>query len=261
MAEVSRNLSSQWYQCAHQIQRREDALRSHFPEARSKRVRLCFHFMTNDRSDRHHVLAAAVSSGTRKLIATYNIKHFPRGAELWGTSVKRPLRHSPNASGADTELEVVARKLSEQAENVGISIENLLRKLQVNGSLRLPFQHLCVQLGIELFTGQPGLRDERWPAMLATRNKHHPRTHRTSCSQPSRQPQNHAKPRTSKRLPIACSTCVARISSLRPVEAVPVSTCRRAAGASCSASSRRIQRPAEPGIQHRAQHRDYSKLR
>ena len=145
MAEVSRNLSSQWNKAPHQIQRREDALRAHFPEAWIDGYAPLLSLMTNDENDRH-VLAAAVSSGIR-LIVTYNVKHFPREAlEPWGIERQGPSTFLIHLY--DSEPEIVAQKLNEQAQNVGISLEDLLRKLQVNAPAFV--KYFCEEQGIKL---------------------------------------------------------------------------------------------------------------
>lgn len=87
MAEVSRNLQGKWNKTAEQAKHREDALRAHFPEAWIEGYEVLIPVMSNDAKDRH-VLAAAVSSGT-KLIVTYNVKHFPPSAlDPWESSGK-----------------------------------------------------------------------------------------------------------------------------------------------------------------------------
>ena len=77
-----------------------------------------------------HVLAAAVKSDT-KLIVTYNSKDFPAGAlEQWGIEVQGPSTFLINLY--DLEPGIVAQKLTEQAQNVGIPLEDLLRRLHKN---------------------------------------------------------------------------------------------------------------------------------
>lgn len=91
MAEVSRNLAGHpWNKSAEQIRHRENELRIHFPEAWVEGYEPLIDLMQNEPKDRH-VLAAAVSSGT-KLIVTYNGKHFPDEALLsWGIERQGPL--------------------------------------------------------------------------------------------------------------------------------------------------------------------------
>jgi predicted nucleic acid-binding protein len=129
MAEVSRNLQKKWNKTAEQVQRREAVLRTHFPEAWIEDYEPLIASISNDAKDRH-ILAAAVCSGT-KLIVTYNAKHFPRSAlEPWEIEVQGPSTFLINLY--DLEPAIVARKLVEQAHNVGITIEKLLRRLQKN---------------------------------------------------------------------------------------------------------------------------------
>lgn len=73
--EITRNLMGKWDKTPDQAKHREDALRSHFPEALVAGCEQLIPVMKNDAKDRH-VLAAAVVSGA-KLIVTYNLKHFP----------------------------------------------------------------------------------------------------------------------------------------------------------------------------------------
>lgn len=85
--------------------------------------------MTNDPKDRH-VIAAAVKSDA-KLIVTYNAKDFPPSSLApWGIE-----RQGPSTflmSLYDLDPGIVVRKLTDQASNVGLSLEALLLKLQVN---------------------------------------------------------------------------------------------------------------------------------
>jgi PIN domain len=123
IAEVSRNLLGKWGKTPEQVQRRENALREHFPEAWVEGYAPLISVMTNKEEDRH-VVAAAVSSGA-KLIVTYNAKHFPESSlKLWGIERQGPstfLRHL-----YDLEPGIVAQKLTQQASNLGIEIEDLL---------------------------------------------------------------------------------------------------------------------------------------
>jgi len=130
MAEVARNLGGKsWNKTPEQVRYREEALRAHFPEAWVEGYEPLIDRMQNDVKDRH-VLAAAVSSGT-KLIVTYNVKHFPESALApWGIE-----RHGPSTFLIhlyDLAPRIVAQKLSEQAQNVGLSLEGLLRRLEPN---------------------------------------------------------------------------------------------------------------------------------
>ena len=129
MAEVSRNLQEKWNKTREQAERRERVLREHFPEAWVEGYEPLISAMTNDPKDRH-VLAAAVSSGS-KLIVTYNAKDFPIASlQPWGIERQGPSTFLINLY--DLAPGIAARKLSEQAQNIEISLEELLFKLQVN---------------------------------------------------------------------------------------------------------------------------------
>ncbi|MBB6145809.1 putative nucleic acid-binding protein [Silvibacterium bohemicum] len=90
MAEVTRNLTGEpWKKTPAQAKHRVDTLRAHFPEAWIEGFEPLIDLMKNDPKDRH-VLAAAVSSGT-KLIVTYNAKDFPASfLQPWGIERKGP---------------------------------------------------------------------------------------------------------------------------------------------------------------------------
>jgi predicted nucleic acid-binding protein len=129
MAEVSRNLREKFHKTPEQAARRENMLRKHFPEAWVKGYEPMIDSMTNDPKDRH-VLAAAVTSGT-SLIVTYNARDFPHSSlDPWGIERQGPSTFLINLYGLAPGI--VARKLSEQAQNIGLSLESLLIKLQVN---------------------------------------------------------------------------------------------------------------------------------
>lgn len=145
LAEVSRNLTGKWGKTEEQAQRRERALRQHFPEAMVDSYEPLIDKMTNDPKDRH-VLAAAVSSGT-KLIVTYNGKDFSDASlEPWGIERQGPSTFLINLY--DLAPGIVARKLSDQAHNLGIPLEALLLKLQVNVPSFVAF--FCEEQGIDL---------------------------------------------------------------------------------------------------------------
>ena len=145
LAEVSRNLTDKWGKTAEQAQRREKALREHFPEAIVEGYEPLIGNMTNSPEDRH-VLAAAVSSGT-KLIVTYNAKDFPDAVlSPWGIERQGPSTFLINLY--DLSSGIVARKLSDQAHNLGLSLDTLLLKLQVNVPSFVAF--FCEEQGIEL---------------------------------------------------------------------------------------------------------------
>jgi predicted nucleic acid-binding protein len=129
LAEVSRSLIGKWNKTAAQAKRREDALRFSFPEALVVDYQPLVDVMTNESKDRH-VLAAAVASGT-KLIVTYNAKDFPAiPLQPWGVERQGPSTFLIQLY--DLAPGIVAQKLIEQAQNIGISLEGLLRKLQIN---------------------------------------------------------------------------------------------------------------------------------
>ena len=145
IAEVSRNLQDQWKKTAEQAMRREKMLREHFPEAWVEGYEPLVNSMTNHPKDRH-VLAAAVSSGS-KLIVTYNAKDFPNASlEPWGIEREGPSTFLINLY--DLAPGIAARKLSEQSQNIGLSLEQLLLKLQVN----VPgfVAYFCEEQGIDL---------------------------------------------------------------------------------------------------------------
>jgi hypothetical protein len=127
--EVTRNLIGKWNKTNEQAQRRENALRVFFPEAFVEDYADLVPAMQNDPKDRH-ILAAAVKSGS-KLIVTYNGKHFPPEAlAKYEIECQGP---STFLIGLyDLEPGIVSRKLTEQAQAINISLEQLLRKLQVN---------------------------------------------------------------------------------------------------------------------------------
>lgn len=145
LTEVSRNLTGKWGKTREQAQRRERAFREHFPEAMVTGYGPLVDTMTNNPKDRH-VLAAAVSSGTR-LIVTYNSKDFPDAAlEPWGIKRQGPSTFLINLY--DLAPGIVARKLSDQAHNLSLPLEALLSKLQVNVPSFVAF--FCEEQGIDL---------------------------------------------------------------------------------------------------------------
>ena len=82
--------------------------------------------MGNDLKDRH-VLAAAVPSKA-ELIVTYNKKDFPRSAlDPFGVICKGPSSFPRDLY--DLAPAIAVRKLSEQAETIGVSLEDVLRRL------------------------------------------------------------------------------------------------------------------------------------
>jgi hypothetical protein len=128
LQEVTKNLQKFGY-TKEQALRRENVMREHFPEALVTGHQALIPSMTNDEKDRH-VLAAAVHSGT-KLIVTRNKKDFPDSSlEPYGIALKGPSTFLIDLY--DLEPGIFVQKLSEQAQNISIPIETLLRKLSVN---------------------------------------------------------------------------------------------------------------------------------
>lgn len=129
MSEVSRNLVSKLGLTPEQAQRREAVLRLHFPEAWIEGYEPLIPAMQNHPKDRH-VLAAALRCGA-ELIVTYNAKDY-------ATEILSPLgleRQGPSAflrNLYDLEAGIFTHKLDEQAEAIGWTLEELLRKLRVN---------------------------------------------------------------------------------------------------------------------------------
>lgn len=145
MAEVSRNLIGKLNKTKAQAQAREQALREYFPEAWIEDYQPLTALMTNEPKDRH-VLAAAVKSNTQ-LIVTYNIKDFPADAlKPWEIERQGPSTFLMNLY--DLEPGIVAQKLIEQAANVGLSLEQLLSRLQINVPGFVSF--FCEEQGIDL---------------------------------------------------------------------------------------------------------------
>ena len=129
LREVTRNLIGKWNKTEEQARRREDALRRYFPEATVDGYQHLFPVMANDEKDKH-VLAASVISGT-KLIVTYNSRHFSRESrDPYEIECQGP---STFLIGLyDLDPGIVVQKLSEQAQNIGLSLDQLLVKLRVN---------------------------------------------------------------------------------------------------------------------------------
>jgi PIN domain len=129
LCEVSENLVKKFNKTEAQAQRRADALQRHFPEAFVSGYEDLIPVMKNDAKDRH-VLAACVVSVT-KLIVTYNGKDFPKESLApYGIKCCGPSTFLIDLY--DLEPGIVAQKLTEQAQAIGISIEQLLLKLKIN---------------------------------------------------------------------------------------------------------------------------------
>ncbi len=129
LREVFKNLALRFSKTEDQVKRREEALRLHFPEALVSGYQDLIPVMNNDEKDRH-LLAACVASGT-KLIVTYNQKDFPESS-LAPYEIKCCGPSTFLMDLYDLEPGIVAQKLTEQAQTVGISIEQLLVRLRVN---------------------------------------------------------------------------------------------------------------------------------
>ena len=129
LREVTRNLVGKWSKTEEQAKRREEALRTCFPEARLTGYEHLIPAMTNEQKDRH-ILAAAVLSGT-KLIVTYNSRDFPKiSRDSYDIECQGPSTFL--MSLYDLDPGIVVQKLGEQAQNVNLSLESLLVKLRVN---------------------------------------------------------------------------------------------------------------------------------
>jgi len=147
LQEVTRNLIAKWHKTPAQARKREDALRQFFPEALVENYEALIPVMKNDAKDRH-ITAAAVASGTR-LIITYNSKHFPKESlEPYDITCQGPSTFL--ISLYDLEPGIVVQKLTEQAQNIDHSLEQLLMKLRINVPGFVAF--FCEEQKIELPT-------------------------------------------------------------------------------------------------------------
>lgn len=143
--EVSRNLSSKWNMPVEKVERRESALRNHFPEALVEDFEPLVDLMLNDPADRH-VLAAAVRCNAA-LIVTFNRRHFPpESLEQWHMEAQGP---STFLRGLyDLEEGLFVRKLHEQADAIGASLPRLLSTLAK--SVPSFVEYLCEGIGMEI---------------------------------------------------------------------------------------------------------------
>jgi predicted nucleic acid-binding protein len=148
LEEVSRNLSSKWDMPAEKVERRENALRSHFPEAMVDGMGPLVDLMSNHPGDRH-VLAAAVKCNA-ELIVTYNRRHFPpESLEQWQVEVQGP---STFLRGLyDLEPGLFMQKVHAQADAIGMRLPRLLSALAKNTPGFV--EYLCEETGIELEPG------------------------------------------------------------------------------------------------------------
>jgi predicted nucleic acid-binding protein len=147
--EVSRNLSTKWNMPDDKVERRENALRSYFPEAMVDGFDSLVDLMTNDPGDRH-VLAAAVRCNA-ELIVTFNRRHFrPESLEQWQVEVQGP---STFLRGLyDLEPGLFIHKLHAQADAIGMPLPRLLSALAKNAPSFV--EYFREETGIEL---EPGL--------------------------------------------------------------------------------------------------------
>ena len=128
MDEVSRNLVTKLGLTAEQAAHREAQIRKAFPSAWvDEGYKILTPCMPNDFKDRH-VLAAAVRSKA-ELIVTYNRKDFPQAAlGPFGLTCKGPSTFLRDLY--ELEPSIATRKLVEQAEFLGIALEDLLAKMR-----------------------------------------------------------------------------------------------------------------------------------
>jgi len=125
--EVTRNLVGEWSMPPEKARRREDELRKHFPEAWVEGYEPLLNVMANHPKDRH-VLAAAVHSSS-ELIVTFDKRHFPVSSLLpWEIELQGPSMFLRGMYELDSILFV--RKLHEQAANIGMSLGDLLVRLE-----------------------------------------------------------------------------------------------------------------------------------
>lgn len=129
LAEVSRNFVSQFKRSQVEADRREHAIRSHFPEALVEGYQDLISAMTNQAKDRH-VLAAAVRSGA-ELIVTINLRDFPSKAlERFSIAAIHP----DNFLSDLLELEpgIVLETIREQAGAIQQPMDYVLGRLRIS---------------------------------------------------------------------------------------------------------------------------------
>jgi predicted nucleic acid-binding protein len=145
MDEVTHNLIRKWNIAPGDAERRERELLKHFPEAMVAGYEPLIELMNNAPKDRH-VLAAAVRSNS-DVIITYNAKDFPQSAlEPWGIERQGPSTFLRSLYDLDPGL--VVHRLHEQAETIGLKLEQLLVRLRNNVPGFVSF--LCEEQTIEL---------------------------------------------------------------------------------------------------------------
>jgi len=144
MAEVTKNLVDKFNKSQAQAAHREAEMLRAFPSAWvDEGYKLLTGCMPNEAKDRH-VLAAAVRCNA-EVIVTYNKRDFPRSAlDPFGVTCKGPSAFLRDLYGLEPAIAV--RKLSEQAENVGIPLDDLLRRLHgpVPGFVDFLSDELCM---------------------------------------------------------------------------------------------------------------------
>jgi len=144
MEEVTRNLIRRRNKTAEQAAHRQAELQKSFPEAWvDDGYKSLVSLMTNDPKDRH-VLAAAVRSKSEAIV-TFNKKDFPPGAlQPWGVQCLGPSTFLMNLY--DLDPAAVTCKLTEQSENLGISLADLLVRLK--DVVPAFVQFICKEQGI-----------------------------------------------------------------------------------------------------------------
>lgn len=129
MDEVSRNLIETWGKSQEQAQRRESAIRQHFPECWVEGYEDLIPAMKCAPKDRH-VLAAAVRCNA-EVIVTYNIRDFPAAAlEPYTIAAIGPSTFLRDLYGHDPGL--VRTTLHQQAADIGQPPDYVLERLAIN---------------------------------------------------------------------------------------------------------------------------------
>jgi hypothetical protein len=129
MAEVARNLASDFGLSDQQLAYRESEIRRHFPEAWVDGYEEIIPAMTNDPKDRH-VLAAAVRCSAEMLV-TFNRKDFAqRALEPYAITVAGPSAFLQNLYELDPET--VWSTFERQAASIDRTVDYVLERLAVN---------------------------------------------------------------------------------------------------------------------------------
>ena len=122
-------------------------LRRAFPEAWVSGYQSLEAGLTNHPKDRH-VLAAAIVCGAQQII-TFNLKHFPDEALAgFGISARHPDRFLFNQFNLNEAL--VVQKFSQQAHQIGRTVEQQLRAFHRTRALPLFTQTMAAALSISL---------------------------------------------------------------------------------------------------------------